>query len=203
MPPVAEQVNMAADGVARWVAAAREGDQDACSALVKHLHADVLRIARSHRPRRLDEEDLIQMVFARVFERLQQYSGDVPFSHWVSRVAVNTCLNALRAEQRRPEVRLADLSEDENAILDVLSADSREDADTGTAFAARELVAKLLQTLPPKDRLLITLLDLEGRTGAEVRAVTGWNEAVIKVRAFRARRKLRAQLEHLLKETKP
>ena len=58
----------------------------------------------------------------------------------------------------------------------------------------------MLATLSPDDRLVVTLLDLEQRSAAEVRALTGWSITGIRVRAFRARRKLRKQLEHLQKE---
>ena len=67
-------------------------------------------------------------------------------------------------------------------------------------LAAREIVEKLLAQLAPADRLLLTLLHLEGRSVAEVRQITGWNVPVIKVRAFRARRKLRKQFEKLMAE---
>ena len=59
---------------------------------------------------------------------------------------------------------------------------------------------RLLGGLAPKDRLVITLMHLEGRTIEEVRELTGWNQAVIKVRAFRARAKLRKSLDRLMRE---
>ena len=63
-----------------------------------HLHPLVMKIVRSHRARRMEEEDLAQMIYTKVFTRLEQYEGKVPFTHWVSRVAVNTCLSAIKAE---------------------------------------------------------------------------------------------------------
>jgi RNA polymerase sigma-70 factor (ECF subfamily) len=78
----------------------------------------------------------------------------------------------------------------------VLSVDGA--ADPAEQVAARDLAHKLLERLEPPDRLLLSLLDLEGRSVAEVRQVTGWNSSRIKVRAFRARRKLRQQLEKLM-----
>ena len=69
----------------------RVGDEDASRELMQHLHPLVVKIVRSHLPRRTSEEDLIQAVFVKVFTRIEQYRGAVPFEHWVSRVAVNTC----------------------------------------------------------------------------------------------------------------
>jgi RNA polymerase sigma-70 factor (ECF subfamily) len=67
-------------------------------------------------------------------------------------------------------------------------------------LASREIVEKLLEQLAPTDRLVLTLLHLEGRSVDEVRQITGWNVPVIKVRAFRARRKLRKYFEKLMAE---
>src|SRR3989442_13532666 len=100
------------------VDAVRQADEEAARALVCELYPLVMKIVRSHLPRRTDEEDLAQMVFAKIFAHLEQYSGAVPFEHWVSRVAVNTCLNQLRAEKCRPELRWADLNAAEDEALE-------------------------------------------------------------------------------------
>jgi RNA polymerase sigma-70 factor (ECF subfamily) len=137
----------------------------------------------------------------KVFANLDQYQGKVPLEHWVSRIAVNTCIKVLRSEKVRPELRWADLGEEEAVVVERLAATSEEIAPDHSA-ASRELVGKLLAMLKPDDRLVINLLHLEGRTIDEVRQMTGWNESVIKVRAFRARNKLREHLKKLMKEEK-
>ena len=69
-------------------------------------------------------------------------------------------------------------------------------------MGARELVNRLLENLKPAERLVITLLHLEGRSVREIHTITGWNASVIKVRAFRARQKLRKALKQMnLEET--
>lgn len=179
-----------------WLARVRQGDQDAARLLVEHLHPQVIRIVRARLPRRGGEEDLAQEIFLKMFTRLDQYQGQVPLAHWVSRIAVTTCIDALRAQRRRPELRWADLSETEADTLDAVL--TRDDAaDTADAFAAHELVHKLLDQLAPQDRLVLQLLDLEQKTLVEVRELTGWNTTLIKVRAFRARRKLQKLFEKL------
>ena len=175
----------------------RQHDEEAARSLVRELYPLVMKIVRSHLPRRIDEEDLSQTVFAKVFAHVDQYSGNVPFEHWVSRVAVNTCLNALRAERCRPELRLADLNEVEADVLEkVMSTDKAP--DPSEQLATRELARKMLETLSPRDRLIITLLDLEERSVEEVKQSTGWNASAIKVRAFRARKKLRKQFSKVM-----
>jgi len=164
--------------------------------LVEHLHPLVIRIVRSHLPRRVAEEDLVQEIFLKMFTRLEQYQGAVPFPHWVSRIAVTTCIDQLRAQKRRPEFRWADLSENESDVLDAVLTNEDEVAPDD-ALAARELLHKLLDQLKPDDRMVIQLLDLEERSIAEISGLTGWSQSLVKVRAFRARRKLQKFFQEL------
>jgi RNA polymerase sigma-70 factor (ECF subfamily) len=174
----------------------RKRDQIAARELVEHLHPLVIRIARAHLPRRVSEEDLAQEIFLKMFTRLEQYQGNVPFTHWVSRIAVTTCIDHLRAQKRRPELRWADLSERETDVLD--SAITNEnDVAPDDALAAKEIVQKMLEMLKPEDRLVIQYLDLDQKSIAEISALTGWNQTLVKVRAFRARRKLQRMYREL------
>jgi len=180
----------------------RRRDQAAARELVDHLYPLVIRIVRSHLPRRVAEEDLAQDIFLKMFTRLEQYQGAVPFPHWVSRIAVTTCIDQLRAQKRRPEFRWADLSENEAEVLDAVMTNEK-DVAANDAMASHELVHKLLDQLKPDDRMVLQLLDMEQKTIAEIGELTGWNTSLIKVRAFRARRKLRSMfLELQQKERK-
>ncbi|MGH8100546.1 MAG: RNA polymerase sigma factor [Chthoniobacterales bacterium] len=178
------------------VKAALRHDDEAAGELVRRLYPLVAKIVRSHRPKRTPEEDLCQMIFIRVFQRLHQFSGKVPIEHWVSRVAVNTCLNQIESEKVRPELRYADLTEEEEAVVQNL-ATSAEELAPDKQFASRQLVEHLLDLLKPAERLVIDLLYLQGRSIEEIRKLTGWTAALVKVRAFRARRKMKAQLDRL------
>ena len=66
---------------------------------------------------------------------------------------------------------------------------------------APALPDKLLECLKPNDRLLVNLLHVEGHSVEEVKQITGWNISMIKVRAFRARKRMRKHMETLMKET--
>ncbi len=182
--------------VAACLERVRKGDQIAARDLVDHLYPLVIRIVRSHLPRRVAEEDLAQDIFLKMFTRLDQYKGAVAFTHWVSRIAVTTCIDQLRAQKRRPEFRWADLSEKEADVLDAVLTSEGEVA-VNDGLAARELVYKLLGQLKPEDRLVLQLLDLEQRSVAEISVTTGWNPSLVKVRAFRARGKLKKLFEEL------
>src|ERR1700738_347316 len=136
------------------VHAALAHDDDAARELVRDLYPLVAKVVRAHRPRRTGEEDLCQMIFIRMFQKLSQFSGKVPLEHWVSRIAVNTCLNQIQSEKVRPELRYADLSDDQMAMVDALASTSDELAPD-QKFASRQLVEHLLEMLEPADRLVI------------------------------------------------
>jgi len=178
------------------VARALRHDEEAARELVRRLYPLVAKMVRSHRPRRTSEEDLCQMIFIKVFQKLNQFSGKVPLEHWVSRVAVNTCLSQIASERVRPELRHADLSEEEQAVVENLAASSEELAPD-RQLGSRQLVEYLLEMLKPAERLVIDLLYLQGRSVEEIHQITGLGVAAIKVRAFRARQKMKAQLEKI------
>lgn len=176
------------------VAAARRHDQSAAREIVRRLYPLVLKLVRSHRPRRTAEEDLCQMIFIKIFQKLDQFSGKVPLEHWVSRIAVNTCINQIQAERVRPELRQADLSEEEVAVIQNLAA-TADELGPDRAFAARDLVERLLAALKPAERLVIDLFYLQERSVTEIQALTGWGASLVKVRAWRARQKMKRQLD--------
>ncbi|HEX8489991.1 MAG TPA: RNA polymerase sigma factor [Chthoniobacterales bacterium] len=185
---------MANAGVAReLVAAVLRQDEDAARELVRRLYPLVAKLVRAHRPARSAEEDLCQMIFIKVLQNLAQFSGKVPLEHWVSRIAINTCINQIQAEKARPELREADLSEEQVAVIRNLAATTDELAP-GQSFASRQLVEHLMNALKPAERLVIDLLYLQQRSVTEIQQATGWSGALVKVRAFRARQKMKKQM---------
>jgi RNA polymerase sigma factor (sigma-70 family) len=177
----------------------RAGDEHAARALMDYLQPVVLRSVRVHLPQRLSEADMVQAIMIKVFTKLDQYSGLGPLAHWVSRIAVNTCLNQLQHERVRPELNWSELSDDQQRVVESLAV--TDDAlPASQEYAARELVVQLLTQLKPQERLIITLMYLEQRSVAEIRQVTGWSVPLVKVRAFRARRKMRRLLDTLMQE---
>jgi RNA polymerase sigma-70 factor (ECF subfamily) len=185
---------MADVGVSReLVAAALRQDDEAARELVRSLYPLVAKLVRAHRPTRSAEEDLCQMIFIKVMQKLPQYSGKAPLEHWVSRIAINTCINQIQAEKARPELREADLSEEQAAVVRNLAA-TNEELAPDQSFASRQLVDHLMKALKPAERLVIDLLYLQQRSVAEIGKITGWSSALVKVRAFRARQKMKKQM---------
>jgi RNA polymerase sigma-70 factor (ECF subfamily) len=79
------------------------GDQEAARALVARCHPLVWRVVHAYRAQSMSEDDLAQEVFLTMFSRLDRYRArdGIPFEHWLARVAVNTCKDALTSERRR------------------------------------------------------------------------------------------------------
>lgn len=173
------------------------GDDSAAARVIAGLHGQIQRIVVNHLPRGTDPADLVQETFIQLFKTLHRYDFSRPLENWVSRLTLNLCLNALRARSRRPEFRWSDLTDEAQRAAEALL----QQPDTGpNAQESRELIFHLLETLEPKDRMIITLLHLEERSLTEISELTGWSSAAIKVRAFRARHRLRKAMHQLLSE---
>jgi RNA polymerase sigma-70 factor (ECF subfamily) len=180
----------------RLVALVRNGSESAARSLVEALYPHVIRIVRSHLPRATDEQDVAQDVFLKVFTRINSFRADQPFHHWVARITVNTCVDRLRRQKIRPEIRFADLTEDEAAFLENSVANPELSSDPA-ASDGREVVDKLLDTLNPTEQTVLRLLDLEQKSVREISDLTGWGLSKVKVTAMRARRKLNETLQRL------
>ena len=160
-----------------WIAAALGGDRSAFELLVKRYEHRVFRLAGRFFRRPEEIEDVAQETFLTVWRKLGTYRAKAPFEHWLTRVCLNCCYARFR--KRRPEdTGFTDL---EPAI---------EDRDPGTRIDARRLLA----SLEPEDRFVLQLLHGEGWSAAEIADKLGWSRSKVKVRAHRARRRLRARL---------
>lgn len=178
------------DEVLAWC---REHDEAAARRLIDALYPQVIRIVRNHLPFRTDEEDLAQEVFAQFFKTLDRYDPARPLENWLSRLALHVCLKALRSRQRRPELRWSDLTEDESRVVEALQQAEEDTPSSGSE--TRALLLRMMDSLSAEDRLVITLLHLEEKSLKEVQALTGWSSVIVRMRAYRARRKLRRMLE--------
>lgn len=178
-----------------WVEAA---DQTAARSLIETLYPQVLRIVRSHRPQGMAPDELAHEVFVQFFKTLHRYDPNRPLENWLSRVALNVCLKALQQRHQKRERLWSDLNESEQAVIASLA--SSPSAASPHPAEAKALLASLLDSLSPQDRMILTLLHLEEKSVRQIVQLTGWNSTAIKVRAFRARAKLRKTLQRLESE---
>jgi len=171
----------------------RGGASDDFAELVRrhqsHVFAILYRYERDHQ--RL--EDLAQETFLKAWRGLGQFDGRAPFQHWLSKIAVRAALDHVRRQQRhRNEIALPELGDD---ALEWLHTD--DDKNELQTNQAREILEVAMRELSPAERIVITLQEIEGRSVKEISALTGSSSVAVRVRAMRARAKLKKALEEL------
>jgi RNA polymerase sigma-70 factor (ECF subfamily) len=178
---------------------AQDGDESAFAEIVRRYSPRVFSVAsRFFRQRSLVEE-AAQEIFLKAYTQLGSFEGRGSLEGWLTRIATNTCLNMVRSSKRRPELTVSDLTDDEEGWLNQQSAgDGREQASVENSLVAADLADRLLAVLPPEDQQALLMIDGEDASIKEVAEATGWSESKVKVRAFRARKKLREAMEKLL-----
>lgn len=131
-------------------------------------------------------DDLSQEVFLRAWRKLKSFRGDAPFEHWLARLTVTTCYDFLRREKRHREP----------VSLDEMPGEMRDHTIDNALAAgrAKELLEWAMRRLTPDEHLVLTLLEIDERSVREIAATTGWSESNVKVRAFRARARLKCIL---------
>jgi RNA polymerase sigma-70 factor (ECF subfamily) len=179
------------------IAEVLEGSTESFEPLVIKYQSRIFALARRYARREDEVEDIVQTVFLKAYSKLSSYRGEAPFEHWLMRTATYTCYDFLRKHQRNREWNASDLSEEENDWFENIGEEST--AETNRE-AASTLVNKLLEGLKPEDRHIITLLELEHQTVKEIAKLTGLSESNIKVKAHRAREKMRSALARIAPE---
>jgi len=181
---------------------AQAGDESAFEEIVRRYSPRVFSVAsRFFRQRSLVEE-AAQEVFLKAYTQLGSFEGRGSIEGWLTRIATNTCLNMVIGAKRRPEYTVSDLTDDEQHWLEQHSASERNDERSiESDVVAADLADRLLSVLPAEDQQALLMIDGEDASIKEVAEATGWSESKVKVRAFRARRKLREAMEKLLKHT--
>ena len=170
------------------------GEIDRFEELIARYQQQVTRIANRHVP--FDRvAEVAHDVFVRAYTSLSSFSGQTPFEHWLSGVAVRTCYDFWRAK-RREELPVSALTTDHQAWMDhVLAAESD---DQFHEQARRQEAAELLQWalghLSAENRLVLTLVHLDGYSIRDASRLLGWSMVNVKVRAHRARNLLRKLL---------
>jgi len=178
---------------------AGSGDELAFEEIVRRYGPRVFRIAGRFFRQRSAVEEISQEVFLRAYTQLGTYEGRGSFEGWISRIATNTCLNEIRKAKRHPEFYAADLTDDEENWLETrLAGSSLSDDYFERGIIAADLADKVLGSIAPEDRVILIMLDGEDLPVKEVCEITGWSQSKVKIRAMRARRKLRKTVERMI-----
>lgn len=176
------------------------GDRDAFEALVRRHSQRVFNIIASFFRRRDIVEDIAQEVFVKSYVSLSSYTLGRSFEAWLARITVNACYDHLRSERRRGEQFFPQDPDREGDWLDLqmLEAAVGQHASEERQREAADISGRLLSKLAPEDRIVLILMDRDGFSVKDVSEMTGWGPSKVKVRAFRARRSLRAAMKRLM-----
>lgn len=171
---------------ARDTRLAAGGDREAFDRLVDRHQAAVARLLWRFTRDREDHAELVQEAFCRAWSDLPGYRGRGELLHWLRRIAVRVGYDHWR--------RLSRQRVDYTDRIEELADEQRWSEAAADAVVAGELVHGLLARLSHRDRLVLSLLYLEGCSVAEAAALTGWSVSLVKVQAHRARGRLRKLL---------
>lgn len=190
---IAESDGADDDLVRRVVAGETERFEDL---LLRHGN-HVRRIVGGHVPPDRVAE-IAHDVFVKAYTGLGTYRFEEPFSHWLATIAIRTCYDYWRGQQAVDLPVSALTAEHQRWIDHVMAARSDEDFDEqARRQEAAEVLRWALAQLSPENRLVVTLVHLDGYSVRETAALLGWSVTNVKVRAYRARQALRNMLEEL------
>ena len=191
---------------AALVAALRDGDESAFAQLIDMYGAGMRRFALSIVRNTSVADEVVQGAWLGVLRGLEQFEGSASLRTWIFRIVANTAKTRVERESR--SIPFSTLSSDAAEAQPTVDP-SRfrnpefpggwtkfpEPWDHLDALETRNLIAAAIQTLPPAQRLVVSLRDIEGWSANDVCNVLELSESNQRVLLHRARAKLRATLE--------
>ncbi len=172
------------------VSACQTGSKEAFEELVRRHQHRVFAVASGILRRREDVEDVAQQVFVKVYLALRRFDQRAAFSTWLYKITVNECWDFLRKKKVRPLVFESDLSEEQARQVGASQEASRVEPSTPERMALRQEVESLLECLDERDRMMLILKEVEGFSVEEIGELLELNANTVKVRLFRARRRM-------------
>jgi RNA polymerase sigma-70 factor, ECF subfamily len=165
----------------------QSGAEPAFEELVRRHQQRVFALVGGILRRPEDVEDVAQQVFLKAYLGIKKFDQRAAFSTWLYKIAVNECWDYLRKKKVRPLVYEADLSEEQVSRLDGIVSMDRPPEGSSARVEARDILERVLSTLPEQDRQLLVLKEMEGFSVQELAEILNLNVNTVKVRLFRAR----------------
>jgi len=169
---------------------AQKEDKEAFEELIRRHTNRVFAVASGILHRREDVEDISQQVFVKAYFSLTRFDQRAAFSTWLYKITVNECWDLLRKRKVRPLVYEADLSEEQAKQIVASDQGAPDRPDISQTLQARQQVALLLEGLDERDRTMLILKEVEGFAIEEIAELLDLNSNTVKVRLFRARKKI-------------
>jgi RNA polymerase sigma-70 factor (ECF subfamily) len=155
----------------------------------RHQHR-VFAVAGGILRRREDVEDIAQQVFVKAYFSLKRFDQRAAFSTWLYKITVNECWDLLRKKKVRPLLYESDLSEEQAQQFSAAERLESGAPDISDKLEAQQRVERLLEGLDERDRMMLVLKEVEGFAIEEIAEILDLNANTVKVRLFRARRRI-------------
>jgi RNA polymerase sigma-70 factor (ECF subfamily) len=172
---------------------AQGSDKVAFEELVRRHQHRVFAVAGGILRHREDVEDIAQQVFVKAYFSLKRFDQRAAFSTWLYKITVNECWDMLRKRKVRPLIYESDLSEDQARQFGAPDERKAREPDISEKLEARQRVERLLEGLDERDRTMLILKEVEGFAVEEIAQILDLNANTVKVRLFRARRRIVSQ----------
>lgn len=179
---------------------AQQGDEEAFTAIIRAYRRRILGTVYRMINRSDDVEDVGQEVFSRLYDSLGQLRTPQVFEPWLYRLTMNACYDYLRRKRREVDVRMADLSEEQVMAVDA-ALSGKKALEDDEKEGARELLRVLLDRVSAEDRGLLELKEIQGLTLKELSGVYKVNTNALKVRLFRARKRVLRAYDEMMEES--
>jgi RNA polymerase sigma-70 factor (ECF subfamily) len=186
LPSTAGSGNQQAELEERLCRQCLSGDSPACGELLKHYEPRIARLMWRFTRNRTEHLELVQETMVQIYLSLPRFRwGKAPLEHWIMRISTRTGYQFWRSQKRRRRMQ----------PIDEIDPPAPGEAEQIDATAAAAALHKLLADLPPADRLVLTLMYFEECSLREIARRAGWNETIVKMRAYRARQRLKKRIE--------
>ena len=178
---------------------AQKGHAKAFSELVRRHHMRIFHTAFGMVGNREDADDLAQLAFIKAFQSLHQFRGQSLFSTWLYRISINCCLDWIKSQQRKYDVKMDDEWWFRQADSEALFAGPKRTDYRVEQGELRDVLTQVLADMPPIFRSVLVLRELNGLSYQEIASVEGCSVGTVKSRLFRARAQLRKLLRPFYK----
>jgi RNA polymerase sigma-70 factor, ECF subfamily len=167
----------------------RDGDSAAFDEIVNAYMRQVFQVAYRVVGHREDAEDLVQDCFLAAYQYLDSYDADRPFGPWITRIVLNRGANLRRSRARRATEPETDTVSPAPSAL-----------DEATRAEAREKLAEVLATLNERQRMIVTMCDVDGMTSTEIGERLDLAPGTVRWHLQEARRLLRRALARFIED---
>ena len=183
------------------VTRARQGETRAFDALILKYGDRLYGLVYHMTSHSEDSHDLVQEIFARAYQGLEQFRGQSTFYTWIHQIAVNLTLNFLKKRKRRRGPSLSDMDsslQHDPALIDT-TCEANPEQQTNLHELQSQLSAALAK-LSDAHRLVVTLFDIQGLPHSEIARMLDTSEGTIRSRLHYAHLQLQSALQESWRE---